>query len=129
MQHTKAHKNQLKDSKLRNNHIKALRDSFPEKKFMLSSSCGVEKKSSKRKIESSPAQKHINQMWKLDKYNLARVYQSIWLIDQALPSTVVKNKFYQKFVQTLNGSFLSLSRQTEMREEFLIYSLWFRGRV
>ena len=76
---------------------------------------------SKRKKAESHAK-----LFQLDKYNISRVKQSLWIMTSGLPSTVVENELYRSFVESLHSGFFSKSRQTEFREELLIFGQCFK---
>ena len=77
----------------------------------------------KRKKETGLLRSEFKKFFQLDRYNKARVKQALWLMQAGLPSTVVEGKHYRDFISTLNPSFDAQSRQTESKEELLIYGL------
>jgi len=61
------------------------------------------------------------------RYGFARIRQAVWIMYTTMSSTTVEHKLYDKFIASLKSSFHIRSRNTESKEEVILYGLFFKA--
>ncbi len=124
------HKNIINDFALRRKATADIKLNFPLKSFVAvikpNKKLFVPKRTGHDTIMSCNAtvpnvQTKKKNYFQEERFKKARLYQALWLVMGALPSNQVSNVYYNKFLSKVEPNFNPMSRQTESREEQIMF--------